>query len=183
MTMNMLFAGFGGQGILFAGKVAAYTGLLDEKQVTWLPSYGPEMRGGTANCSVCLSEETIGSPLVVNPNLLLAMNGPSYHRFIQTVQKDGITVFDSSLITDAVYQKETHQYGIPATKMADDNQLKGLANMICLGYVLQLTGFTSTESLESAIEHTVPAKKAYLLEKNKQAFLLGYNYQGKELSK
>ena len=84
--LNLLLAGFGGQGVLFAGKVIAYSGLLEGKEISWLPSYGPEMRGGTANCSVCLSEETIGSPLVVNPNLLLAMNGPSYHRFIQTVQ-------------------------------------------------------------------------------------------------
>ena len=84
--LNMVFAGFGGQGILFLGKVCAYAGLMDGKEVSWLPSYGPEMRGGTCNCSVCLSDEAIASPLVVTPNVLVAMNGPSFDKFIDTVE-------------------------------------------------------------------------------------------------
>ena len=87
---NMVMAGFGGQGILFSGKVVAYAGLIDEKEVSWLPSYGPEMRGGTANCSVCISDEPIASPLVTSPDILMVMNTPSYEKFIDTVVPGGV---------------------------------------------------------------------------------------------
>ncbi len=96
--LNMVFAGFGGQGVLFAGKVAAYAGLLENKEISWLPSYGPEMRGGTANCSVCISDEPIGSPLVTAPNVLVAMNLPSLDKFINAVEPGGTVILDSSLI-------------------------------------------------------------------------------------
>ena len=93
--LNIVFAGFGGQGILFSGKVAAYAGLIDNKEISWLPSYGPEMRGGTANCSVCISDTPIGSPLVTNPNVLIAMNLPSLEKFIDEVEEGGIVIIDS----------------------------------------------------------------------------------------
>lgn len=96
--MNALLAGFGGQGILFMGKVIAYAGLTDGKEVSWLPSYGPEMRGGTANCSVCISSDPICSPLVVTPNVFVAMNGPSYDKFIDSVVPGGIVILDSTLV-------------------------------------------------------------------------------------
>ena len=95
---KMLFAGFGGQGILFMGKVVAYAGLMDQKQVSWLPSYGPEMRGGTANCSVCLSDSEIASPLVVTPNVFVAMNLPSYEKFIDNVEPGGMVIIDKFFI-------------------------------------------------------------------------------------
>ncbi len=95
---NFVFAGFGGQGILFAGKVAAYTGMVENREVSWLPSYGPEMRGGTANCSVCLSSRPIGSPLVLEPDALVVMNNPSYDKFIDTVAPGGVAVIDSALV-------------------------------------------------------------------------------------
>lgn len=95
--MNALLAGFGGQGILFMGKVIAYAGLTDGKEVSWLPSYGPEMRGGTANCSVCISSDPICSPLVVTPNVFVAMNGPSYDKFIDSVVPGGIVILDSKI--------------------------------------------------------------------------------------
>lgn len=95
---NFLLAGFGGQGILFSGKVIAYSGLMDGKEVSWLPSYGPEMRGGTANCSVCISDEPIGSPLVLSPDVLMAMNLQSFDKFINTVVPGGIAVIDSTLV-------------------------------------------------------------------------------------
>ena len=96
--LNAILAGFGGQGILFMGKVIAYSGLIDEKEVSWLPSYGPEMRGGTANCSVCISDDPICSPLVINPNVLIAMNLPSLDKFINDVQPGGIVIVDSTLV-------------------------------------------------------------------------------------
>ena len=95
MTTEFILAGFGGQGILFAGKILAYCGLMAGKELSWLPSYGPEMRGGTANCSVCISDEPIGSPLVTAPNCLIAMNGPSYTKFVNTVQPNGLILLDN----------------------------------------------------------------------------------------
>src|SRR5215469_12700549 len=96
--LNMIFAGFGGQGVLFTGKVVSYAGLLDGKEVTWMPSYGPEMRGGTANCSVVISDDPIGSPVVTEPDVLVAMNAPSYDKFINIVKPGGKVIIDSSLI-------------------------------------------------------------------------------------
>ena len=94
----MLIAGFGGQGVLFFGKIVAYTGMIEEKQVSWLPSYGPEMRGGTANCSVGIDDAPIGCPIVLNPDILIAMNRPSYDKFVDAVVPGGKIVIDSNLI-------------------------------------------------------------------------------------
>ena len=118
-TRNILLAGFGGQGILFAGKVIAYAGLMDSKEISWLPSYGPEMRGGTANCSVCISDEAIGSPLVTNPDIFVAMNLPSFDKFINDVQPGGIVLIDSSLIDKKVERTDVTAFYVPATKLAD----------------------------------------------------------------
>ncbi len=140
-TRNILLAGFGGQGILFAGKVIAYAGLMDSKEISWLPSYGPEMRGGTANCSVCISDEAIGSPLVTNPDIFVAMNLPSFDKFINDVQPGGIVLIDSSLIDKKVERTDVTAFYVPATKLADENDLNGLANMILLGKLYQETKF------------------------------------------
>ena len=124
-NFNMLLAGFGGQGILFAGKVIAYGGLMDEKEISWLPSYGPEMRGGTANCSVCISDQPIGSPLVVNPNVFIAMNLPSFDKFINDVEPGSIVIVDSFLINKKVERDDVTAFYVPATKIAEDNGLYG----------------------------------------------------------
>lgn len=173
--MELLLAGFGGQGILFAGKILANAGMLEGKQVSWLPSYGPEMRGGTANCSVCISETPVGSPLVVHPDLFIAMNLPSYDKFIKTVAPGGMAVADSSLI-DRVCEREDIRWGaVPATAMADQEGLSGLANMVMLGKAVREQRFVSPESVERAVEVCVPAKKKNLREANLRAFQLGYN--------
>ena len=98
MTTEILLAGFGGQGILFAGKILAYAGLMDNKELSWLPSYGPEMRGGTCNCSVCISDKPVGSPLVLTPDVLIAMNQPSFDKFIGSVRPGGKVFIDSTLV-------------------------------------------------------------------------------------
>ncbi|MEG0229360.1 MAG: 2-oxoacid:acceptor oxidoreductase family protein [Oscillospiraceae bacterium] len=175
-SLNIIFAGFGGQGILFSGKIVAYSGLIDKKEVSWLPSYGPEMRGGTANCSVCVSENPIGSPLIINPDVLIAMNNPSYDKFISEVVKDGIAIIDSTLVDRKCNREDVKAYYIPATKMAEDNNLHGLANMIILGKVLKETSFASFETVKKAISKCVPAKKQHLLEPNLKAVELGYNF-------
>lgn len=170
---NMLLAGFGGQGVLFAGKIMAYAGLMEDKQVSWLPSYGPEMRGGTANCSVCLSDQPIGSPLVLNPDLLIAMNLPSYDKFIDKVAPGGIAVIDSALIDKKCERTDITCYYIPATTLADSEGLKGLANIIILGKALKEAKFASLEAVEQAIIKCVPPKKQHLAEPNMRAIKLG----------
>ena len=125
-----LFAGFGGQGILFSGKFLAYKGLMAGKNVSWLPSYGPEMRGGTASCSVVLSETPIGSPIVSNPDVLIAMNLPSLDRYENSVAPGGTIFVDSTLIERKVQRQDVTVYYVPATQMASDNNMPTLANMI-----------------------------------------------------
>lgn len=170
---NFLLAGFGGQGILFAGKVIAYSGLIDAREVSWLPSYGPEMRGGTANCSVCLSEQTIGSPLVTEPTGFIAMNLPSYDKFIGSVAKGGIAIIDSSLIEKTTDRDDIKAFYVPATKLAEENGLKGLANIILIGKLWKETQFCSREALDAGVKKCVPPKKAHLIDSNIKALELG----------
>lgn len=175
-TTKILIAGFGGQGILFSGKALAYTGLKADEEVSWLPSYGPEMRGGTANCSVTLSDSPIGSPIVDKPNVLIAMNKPSLEKYFYETERGGYIIFDSSLIITQDTRDDVITVGIPATKMASDNGLDGLANMIILGKTIKETKIFSLEQIKSSLSQMVPAKKAELLEKNIRAIELGYNY-------
>ena len=175
---NFVFAGFGGQGILFSGKVTAYTGLIDSREVSWLPSYGPEMRGGTANCSVCLAEEPIGSPLVINPDALVVMNNPSYDKFISTVIPGGVAVVDSALVAHESGRTDITEVRIPATKLAQDNGIGKLANLIMLGALYKATNFTSLDSIRKAVEKCVPPTKPQLVELNMKAIEIGVNYQG-----
>lgn len=121
-TKEFLFAGFGGQGLLFSGKVLAYKGLIEEKNVSWLPSYGPEMRGGTANCSVIISDEPVGAPIVLNPDVLVAMNLPSLDKYESAVRKGGIILVDSSLISRKVERDDVDVYYVPATRLADEKR-------------------------------------------------------------
>jgi len=172
-SYNMLFAGFGGQGILFSGKVVAYAGLIDGKEVSWLPSYGPEMRGGTANCSVCISDMPIGSPLVTEPDVLIAMNNPSYDKFVDTVKPGGVVIIDSSLVTSSKRREDVRFYEVPATALSNEHHLEGIANMILLGKLLESTGFTSMDTVEKAVQKCVPASKSHLLEHNLRAIRLG----------
>lgn len=172
---NMVLAGFGGQGILFSGKVIAYGGLNDGKEISWLPSYGPEMRGGTANCSVCISDKTIGSPLVVTPDVLIALNLPSFEKFIDTVKPGGTVIIDSFLINKKVEREDVNVFYVPATKLAEENGIKGLANIILVGKLFKETGFCTEEALYKAIEKCVPARKANMLEFNKKALEIGMN--------
>lgn len=170
---NILFAGFGGQGILFSGKVLAYAGLLDGKNVSWLPSYGPEMRGGAANCSVCLSEKEVGSPLVVNPNVFIAMNVPSFDKFIDAVEPGGIVIVDSYLIDKKVERDDVTVHYVPATKIAEENGIKGLANIILLGKLHKELGFCADEVIDGALLKCIPPRKAEMIEKNRTAIKLG----------
>jgi len=171
--MNILLAGFGGQGILFTGKVAAYGGMIDGKEVSWLPSYGPEMRGGTANCSVCVSDSPIGSPLVTAPDVLIAMNLPSLEKFERTVVPGGLIMVDSSIVEKKVGRKDVKAIYLPATRLASDNGLKGLANMVVAGRLFKETKFCSEEAFLEGIRKSIPARKQELLDSNMAAVKLG----------
>ncbi len=171
--MNVLLAGFGGQGILFSGKVMAYAGLMDGKEISWLPSYGPEMRGGTANCSVCISDEPIGSPLVVNPDILVVMNLPSLEKFEKEVVPGGLILLDSTLVDKKVSRKDVKTIYIPASKLAEDAGLKGSANMILVGKLFKETKFCSEENLDKGLLKSIPPKKVDLVDKNRQAIHIG----------
>lgn len=174
--INAILAGFGGQGILFMGKAIAYAGLIDGKEVSWLPSYGPEMRGGTANCSVCISDNDICSPLVTAPNVLIAMNLPSFDKFIDAVIPGGVVIVDSTLISKKVERTDVEVFYIPATELAEQKGLKGLANIILIGRLLAATKFCSYETIEKTISKVVPAKKQHLIPKNMEAIDIGFNY-------
>ena len=160
MNTKILIAGFGGQGILFAGKFLAYEGLMNDKEVSWLPSYGPEMRGGTANCSVVLSD------------------APSFDKYENDVPAGGAMYLDSSLIDRKSERTDASAHYIPATALAGDNGLNGLANMIMLGNVIRHSGIMTMDSAKAAMEKLVPAKKQEMLALNIRALELGYNYEG-----
>ena len=177
MTHQILIAGFGGQGVLFAGKFLAYKGLLEEKQVSWLPSYGPEMRGGTANCSIILSDDPVGSPILSTPDAMIAMNLPSFDKYEGSVAPGGKVFVDSTLIGRKALRTDVDTYYIPATKMAAEAGIPTLANMIILGKMIKETGAVSFENLIDDMKKVVSAKHAELLEINIKALETGYNYQ------
>ena len=172
-TTQMLIAGFGGQGILFTGKFLAYKGLVEGKEVSWLPSYGPEMRGGTASCSVILSDEPVGSPIVSKPDVLVAMNLPSLDKYEDTVVSGGIIIVDSTLIERKVNRDDVTVYYVPATKLASDNDMPTLANMIIAGKLLKATDGFTEEGVEAALKKVISAKRADMLEVNKKAMQIG----------
>lgn len=176
-NFQILIAGFGGQGILFSGKCLVYTGMLAGRQVSWLPSYGPEMRGGTANCSVIISDELIGSPIVTKPNVLVSMNLPSFDKYDGATQPGGKHFVDSTLVSKQTGRTNVDTYYIPATQMADDMGLKGLANMIMVGKILRETGLCTLEELSIALKKMIPEKKAHLVDANLKAIRAGYDYE------
>ena len=176
-TTQILIAGFGGQGVLFAGKFLAYKGLMEDLQVSWLPSYGPEMRGGTANCNVILSDTPVGSPIITCPDVLIAMNLPSLQKYVNTVAPGGQIYLDSALINEKVERTDVEVFYIPATQMAKDEGIVTLANMIIIGHLLQNNSELSFAGTEAVVSKLVPAKKAALVELNMKALTLGKEYK------
>lgn len=176
MTTNILLAGFGGQGILFAGKFIAYKGLLENKQISWLPSYGPEMRGGTANCSVIISDDPIGSPIVSKPDVLIVMNLPSLDKYEGSVVPGGKIFVDSTLIERKVKRDDVGVYYIPATQMAKDMSVPTLANMIMTGKFVKECDAVVFDGMEAALSKVISAKHADMLEVNLRAIKAGYDF-------
>ena len=175
-TTQILIAGFGGQGILFSGKFLAYKGLMEDLQVSWLPSYGPEMRGGTANCNVILSDDPVGSPIITEPDILIAMNLPSLQKYVNTVVPGGQIYVDSALIGAKVERTDVEVFYIPATQMAKDAGIPSLAKMIIVGHLLQNNPELSFEGTDAVVAKLVPPKKAALVELNQKALALGKDF-------
>ena len=176
MTTNILLAGFGGQGILFAGKFLAYQGLIEGKEISWLPSYGPEMRGGTANCNVIISDEPVGSPIVSKPDALIVMNLPSLDKFESSVVPGGKIFVDSTLIERKVERTDVEVFYVPATQLALEIGLPTLANMVLVGKLIRETGVVDYNGIEEALKKVVSAKHADLLDANRKAMETGFNY-------
>lgn len=174
--MQILIAGFGGQGVLFAGKFLATKGLIEGKNVSWLPSYGPEMRGGTANCSVIISDDPIGSPIVNEPNCLIAMNLPSLRRYENSVVPGGMILVDSTLIDEKVERDDVSVFYVPATKMAKDEGFSTLANMILCGKLIKESADLQFENTDEALKKVIPPRKANLLDINLKALKVGCEF-------
>lgn len=174
-STGIVFAGFGGQGLQHGGKVTAYAGLNDNKEVSLMPSYGPEVRGGTSTCSVIVSDITIGSPLVPNPDILVAMNLPSLDKFESTVVPGGTILVDSSMIARKVERTDVNVYYVDATKIADEQGMKSCAIIIMLGKMMKECGTCSSEAVNKAIEKILSGKKEAMIAPNKKAFEIGFN--------
>ena len=176
MTYETIMAGFGGQGLLFSGKVLAHAALIEGKELSWLPSYGPEMRGGTCNCSVIVSDEPVGSPIIAHPNVLMVMNEPSLDKFEDTVAPGGTVFVDSSLIARKVRRTDVDAVYIPATQMAKEMDALSLANMIILGAIVEKLGCVKGDTIAQALKETISARKANLLDLNMKAVEAGRDF-------
>ncbi|MCL1886197.1 MAG: 2-oxoacid:acceptor oxidoreductase family protein [Dehalococcoidia bacterium] len=173
---RLLLAGFGGQGILFAGKFLASLGLAQEREVSWLPSYGPEMRGGAANCSVILSDARIGSPIVSTPDILVCMNLPALDMFEHATVAGGTLFYDNSLILRRPERSDISIFGIPATQIATDKRMPALANVVLLGKLLRETKLCDEATAGRVMQSIVPARKQDILAMNLEALTLGFQY-------
>lgn len=171
--MRIVFAGFGGQGLLFAGKVVAYAGLIDNHEVSWLPSYGPEMRGGTANCSVMLSEQEIDSPLVTRPTSLIVMNRPSLEKFEDSVVPGGSIFVNSSMIDIKVKRTDVNAYYVPCTEIATELGNPKVSNMIMLGAYIGKSHCVDIETVLEALLEKLGERKAKLIPLNREALKRG----------
>ena len=177
MTHSYLIAGFGGQGLLFAGKFLAYKGLLGNKEVSWLPSYGPEMRGGTASCSVIIGDEPVGSPIVEHPDALMVMNLPSLNRYEQAVQPGGTIFVDSTLVERKVERSDVKAIYVPATRLAVENDMTTLANMILTGKILEEMGEFDADGVQAALKKVVSAKHPEMFDLNLKALQIGRDFK------
>ena len=173
---EIVIAGFGGQGALSAGKLLAYSGMLENMHVSWLPSYGPEMRGGTANCHVIISDEPIGSPILNSATAVIAMNRPSLDKFEGMVVKNGLIVLDSSLIDRSPVRTDVEVYAVPASRLASEMGNIAYANMMLLGKLIARTGIVARESIEKALGEILPEKYRALIPDELRALDIGMAY-------
>jgi 2-oxoglutarate ferredoxin oxidoreductase subunit gamma len=181
MLHEIIMAGFGGQGIMSMGQLLTYAGMLEGKKVAWIPSYGPEMRGGTANCTVIVSPWEISSPVIHEPNSLIVMNRPSLEKFAPKVTGGGLLLFNSSLIQVRPTRKDIRVFAIPTNELAEQLKNQRVANMVMLGAFLEQTKAVSMEAVMASLEKVIPVSRHHLLELNRNALKLGANFQQQQL--
>jgi 2-oxoglutarate ferredoxin oxidoreductase subunit gamma len=176
MQTEVIFAGFGGQGVLFAGQLLAYAALDAGKEVTWIPSYGPEMRGGTANCTVIVADEEIGSPLVRNPKAAIVMNLPSLDKYEPMVAAGGVLIANSSLTNREAERDDLVCVFLPANEIAEEIGNKRLINVVMLGALLAKLPVLPFEAIAAALESHLPERHKKLLPMNLEALRRGAAY-------
>lgn len=179
---SIIISGFGGQGTLFAGQVLAYAALDNGLNVTWIPSYGPEMRGGTASCTVVISDEQIGSPLVRNPDLSIVMNLPSLEKYEPLMKADGTLIANSSLINRSLDRQDLKHLYIPANEIAEKVGMSRLANMVMIGGMTLLKPVITLEMVKTAIAEHIPDRHRKTIPLNFEALQSGYDYAEKALA-
>lgn len=173
MEERLIIAGFGGQGVMAMGQLLTYSGMIEDKNVSWLPSYGPEMRGGTANCNVTISTDSVGSPVVVEASTAIVLNLPSLDKFEDSVEPGGKLFINSSLITRKTKRADIKAYYIPVNDIANELGNPRIANMVMLGAYLEVSKTVETESIYKAFGKVFGESKAHLLPVNKQALERG----------
>ncbi len=173
MTHEIIISGFGGQGVMAIGKTIAEAGMKEGLSVSWLPSYGPEMRGGTANCSVVLSEEEIISPMVLNPTELIAMNKPSLVKFEPQLVPGGVLLVNSSIIEIKAARADISAYYVPCLGIAQELGNIKVANMVMLGAYIEATKLLKTDTIAEMLAHLFTGPKAALIELNIEALRRG----------
>lgn len=174
MQADVIISGFGGQGVLFAGQLLAYTALDSGFHVTWFPSYGPEMRGGTAHCTVVISDEEIGAPIVSRPETVIVMNLPSLEKYEPLMQPDGLLVLNSSLVDREVQRGDLESVTVPANEVAEELGDRRLANMVLLGAMLQRNPIFSLDQVWDSLQVHIPAHRRNLLAANHEALQKGF---------
>ncbi len=183
MQKEIIIAGFGGQGVLFGGQVLAYAAMDSGKDVTWIPSYGPEMRGGTANCTVVIADHEIGSPLVKNPPLAVALNLPSFDKYESTLAAGGTLIVNQSMVDRGPQRNDIHVIMVPCNTIAEEIGDKKLMNMVAMGALLSALPEVTVKDIEKALEGHLPARHKHLLPKNYEALKRGYEHAQKEWDK
>lgn len=176
MLINTIFSGFGGQGVLSMGYIFAYAAMVDGRNTTYLPSYGAEVRGGTANCTVAISDEEIASPVASSPEFVVVMNNPSLFRFQNVVQSGGIMFLNSSMIESRPIRGDIELFEIPANDIAKGLGNERVMNTVMLGFFIKKTGLVSPDSVGKALEDTFSPRGKAMVTLNKRAFTEGLNY-------
>jgi len=180
MQTEIIIAGFGGQGVLFAGQVLAYAAMDNGKEVTWIPSYGPEMRGGTANCTVVIADEEIGSPIVKHPSAVIAMNQPSLEKYEPLVSASGTLLINASLVDRAAERTDIQSYYLPANEIAETIGDKRMATIVMVGALLTVIPVLPIEAIEATLQEHLPERHKKLLPLNFQALRSGADFVRKE---
>ena len=173
MQEQVIFAGFGGQGVLLIGQLVTYAGMIEGAHVSWMPSYGPEMRGGTANCHVVVSSKEVSSPLVTEPTSLIALNKPSLDKFTPWVKKGGLIIYNSSLVESPPERTDVRVLAVPANKVANELGDLRIANMVALGAYLATTRVVGCDTVLDAMKRVLPERRHNLIPLNRQALARG----------